>query len=274
MGGYSRNSFARLHYNGELDRNFEPGEGANGPVFTVVIQSDGNILLGGQFTQVGGYEQNNITRVFGGEQYALGRVEFKTARIEYNEGEAAYELEVIRSGKVQEPVTVQYKSVSGTAEEGEDFTAVSGEINFEKGGSEAMITVSLMDDELAEGTESFAIELTSGAEGMDLRGQISVEVVIIDDEGSAGFDQLAFEVDESVGELVIVVNRFGGFGVQSTVAYTVQDGSAKVGEDFTAQSGVLTFAEGAASASILIGIVDNLFEEPTEDLTVTLSDPS
>ena len=274
VGGYSRNSFARLHYNGELDRNFEPGEGANGPVFTVAIQSDGNILLGGQFTQVGGYEQNNITRVFGGEQYALGRVEFKTARIEYNEGEAAYELEVIRSGKVQEPVTVQYKSVSGTAEEGEDFTAVSGEINFEKGGSEAMITVSLMDDELAEGTESFAIELTSGAEGMDLRGQISVEVVIIDDEGSAGFDQLAFEVDESVGELVIVVNRFGGFGVQSTVAYTVQDGSAKVGEDYAAESGVLTFAEGAVSASILIAILEDLIEEPTEDLTVTLSDPS
>jgi hypothetical protein len=151
---------------------------------------------------------------------------------------------------------------------------VSGEINFEKGGSEATITVSLLDDELAEGTESFAIELTSEAEGIDLRGQISVEVVIIDDEGSAGFDQLAFEVDESVGELVLVVNRFGGFGVQSTVAYTVQDGSAKVGEDYIAESGVLTFAEGAASASILIGIVDNLIEELAEDLTVTLSDPS
>jgi hypothetical protein len=225
-------------------------------------------------SNLAGTETSDTVTLTVEKPYPLGRVEFKTARIEYNEGEAAYELEVIRSGKVQESVTVQYKSVSGTAEEGEDFTAVSGEINFEKGGNEATITISLLDDELAEGSESFAIELTSEAEGIDLRGQISVEVVIIDDEGSAGFDQLAFEVDESVGELVIVVNRFGGFGVQSTVAYTVQDGSAKVGEDFTAESGVLTFAEGAASASILIGIVDNLFEEPTEDLTVTLSDPS
>jgi hypothetical protein len=101
-------------------------------------------------SNLAGTETSDTVTLTVEKPYPLGRVEFKTARIEYNEGEVAYELEVIRSGKVQEPVTVQYKSISGTAEEGEDFTAVSGEINFEKGGSEAMITVSLMDDELDE----------------------------------------------------------------------------------------------------------------------------
>jgi len=274
VGGYSRNSYARLHFTGELDRNFDPGEGANGPVFTVAIQPNGNILLGGQFTQAGGFEQNNITRIFGGEQYALGRVEFRTPRIEYNEGEASYELKVIRSGNVQEPVTVQYKSVSGTANEGEDFVAVSGDITFDQGGREATISISLLDDELAEGNESFTIELTSEAVGIDPGGRTSVEVVIIDDESSAGFDQFAFEVGENVSEVAIMVNRSGGLIGESTVAYTVQDGSAKVGEDYAAESGVLTFAEGAVSASILIAILEDLIEEPTEDLTVTLSDPS
>ena len=37
---------------------------------------------------------------------------------------------------------------------------------------------------------------------------------------------------------------------------------------------MLIFAEGSASASIVIGILDDLIEEPSEDLTVTLSDPS
>ena len=263
-----------MHFTGELDRNFDPGEGANGPVFTVAIQPDGNILLGGQFTQAGGFEQNNITRVFGGEQYALGRVEFRTPRIEYDEGVASHELKVIRSGNVQEPVTVQYKSVSGTANEGEDFVAVSGELNFETGGSEAMITVNLLEDGLVEGNESFAIELTSEAEGIDLGGRTSIEVVVIDNESSAGFDQWALEVGESVGEMVLVVNRSGGLIAEATVAYTVQDGSAKVAEDYAAEPGVLTFAGGAASASIVIGILDDLIEESSEDLTVTLSDPS
>ncbi|HJO09588.1 MAG TPA: Calx-beta domain-containing protein, partial [Verrucomicrobiota bacterium] len=209
IGGYSRNSYARLHYDGELDRNFDPGEGANGPVFTVALQPDGNILLGGQFTQVGEYEQNNITRVFGGEQYAFGRVEFRVPRVEYDEGVATYELKVIRSGKVQEPVTVQYITVDGTAKQGEDFTAVAGDITFDKGGREATISISLLDDELPEGTESFTIELTSDEVGLDLGGRTSMEVAVIDNESSASFAQLGYEVREIDGELVLVVNRFG-----------------------------------------------------------------
>jgi hypothetical protein len=275
IGGYSRNSYARLHYNGELDRNFDPGEGANGPVFTVALQPDGNILFGGQFTRVGEYDQNNITRVFGGEQFVLGRVEFRAPRIEYDEGAATYELKVIRSGKVQEPVTVQYKTVDGTAKQGEDFTAASGDITFDQGGREATISISLLDDELAEGTETFTIELTSEAVGIDLGGRTSMEVVVIDNESSASLDQLAYEVRESDGEVVLAVNRFGGLGEESTVNYAVIAITATADEDYNAAAtGVLTFAPGAASVSLIIGIVDDFDEEPTEQLAVTLSDPS
>ena len=275
ISGYSRNSYARLHYNGELDRNFDPGEGANGPVFTVALQPDGNILLGGQFTRVGEYDQNNITRVFGGEQFALGRVEFRTPRIEYDEGATTYELKVIRSGKVQEPVTVQYKTVDGTAKQGEDFTAVAGDISFDKGGREATISISLLDDELAEGSESFTIELTSDAVGIDLGGRTSLEVVVIDNESSASLDQLAYEVRESDGEVVLAVSRFGGLGEESTVNYAVTAVTATADDDYNAAAtGVLTFAPGAASTSLIIGIVDDFDEEPTEQLAVTLSDPS
>jgi len=224
---------------------------------------------------VGEYEQNNITRVFGGEQFALGRVEFRAPRIEYDEGAVTYELKIIRSGKVQEPVTVQYKTVNGTAKQGEDFTAAAGDITFEKGGREATISISLLDDELAEGSESFTIELTSDAEGIDLGGRTSMEVVVIDNESSASLDQLAFEVRESDGEVVMVVSRFGGLGEESTVNYTVNAITATADEDYSAAgTGVLTFAQGAALASITIGIVDDLIEEPTEQLAVTLSDPS
>ena len=94
--------------------------------------------------------------------------------------------------------------------------------------------MSLLEDELAEGNESFAIKLTSEAEGIDLGGRISIEVVVIDNESSASFDQLALEAAESIGEAVLVVNRSGGLIAEATVAYTVQDGSAKAGEDYAA----------------------------------------
>ena len=85
----------------------------------------------------------------------------------------------------------------------------------------------------------------------------------------------AYEVLESDGEVMIAVSRFGGLGEASTVNYTLNAITAPADEDYSvAATGVLTFAPGAASASLIIGIVDDLIEEPTEQLTVTLSGPS
>ena len=53
----------------------------------------------------------------------------------------------MRSGRVQEPVTVQYNTVAGSANEGEDFSPASGEIKFGIGGRESKISISLLDDE-------------------------------------------------------------------------------------------------------------------------------
>jgi hypothetical protein len=117
--------------------------------------------------------------------------------------------------------------------------------------------------------------LTSDAEGIDLGGRTSVEVVVIDNESSASLDQLAYEVRESDGEIVLAVSRYGGLGEASTVNYTLNAITATADEDYNAAAtGVLTFAPGEASASLIIGIVDDLIEEPTEQLAVTLSGPS
>src|SRR5712691_1194233 len=51
-GIYTRNFIGRLYADGTLDNNFDPG--ANSSVRTVALQSDGKILLGGDFTTLGG----------------------------------------------------------------------------------------------------------------------------------------------------------------------------------------------------------------------------
>ncbi len=48
--GISRNRLARLNSNGTLDTSFNIGTGFNGPVYTVTIDSNGKILVGGDFT--------------------------------------------------------------------------------------------------------------------------------------------------------------------------------------------------------------------------------
>ena len=121
----------------------------------------------------------------------------------------------------------------------------------------------------------FTIDLSSDEVGLDLGGRVSLEVAVIDNESSASFDQTEYTLVENAGEVVLVVNRFGGLVAESTVDYVVTDGTAKAGVDYDATAtGTLVFAEGASTASVIVGIVDDLDEEPTETLTVTLSNPS
>ena len=60
----TRNSIARLNTDGSLDNSFlASGTGANGPLFTLAVQSDGKILIGGDFTSFNGTSRNRFARL-------------------------------------------------------------------------------------------------------------------------------------------------------------------------------------------------------------------
>jgi hypothetical protein len=59
-----------------------------------------------------------------------------------------------------------------------------------------------------------------------------------------------------------------------TVHYTTTNGTALAGQDYVAQSGILTFAPGVTQQNILIAIVGDAVVESSETFTVTLADPS
>lgn len=63
VGGETRNYLARLNENGTLDTTFNPPGGANGRVLAIVLQTDGKIVIGGDFTRVAGMDRNRIARL-------------------------------------------------------------------------------------------------------------------------------------------------------------------------------------------------------------------
>jgi uncharacterized delta-60 repeat protein len=63
VGGVSRNRIARLNSNGSLDTSFNPGTGANDWVRALALQSDGKVLVGGDFTTMNGTSRNRIARL-------------------------------------------------------------------------------------------------------------------------------------------------------------------------------------------------------------------
>ena len=49
---------------GSLDSSFDPGTGPDGYIYSIALQSDGKILIGGDFTSYNGTGRNYIARIF------------------------------------------------------------------------------------------------------------------------------------------------------------------------------------------------------------------
>jgi uncharacterized delta-60 repeat protein len=66
FGGISRKGIARLSATGTLDPTFDPQSGFTGAILAVLIQPDGKILAGGDYSDYNGTSRNNIARLKAG----------------------------------------------------------------------------------------------------------------------------------------------------------------------------------------------------------------
>ncbi len=63
VNGVSRYNIARLNADGSVDTSFNPGTGANNVVVALAEQTDGRVVIGGDFTSVNGVSRKNIARL-------------------------------------------------------------------------------------------------------------------------------------------------------------------------------------------------------------------
>src|SRR3954471_21740494 len=61
--GAPRNNIARLNPDGSVDATFDPGSGADDLVATINRQSDGKLILTGDFSTIDGRLQRRIARL-------------------------------------------------------------------------------------------------------------------------------------------------------------------------------------------------------------------
>ena len=92
--------------------------------------------------------------------------------------------------------------------------------------------------------------------------------------GSVQFNFSTFTVIEDIGVASIAVVRTGGSTGTLTVDYATTDGTAIAGQDYTAASGTLTFANGETSKNIQIPITNDATTEADETFTLALSNAS
>jgi len=63
FNGISINKIARLHNNGDLDTSFNPGESTNAIILDLDFQSDGKMVLVGDFSKYNGKNCNRVVRI-------------------------------------------------------------------------------------------------------------------------------------------------------------------------------------------------------------------
>jgi hypothetical protein len=177
-------------------------------------------------------------------------------------------LNLVRPG---DSITVDFATANGMATSPGDFTATSGTLNFASGETTKQLDVSVQGDGLYEYDETFTVDLsnpsnaaiTDGSGLGTVRNDDAPPSVTIDDQvTSEGDTAMNFTVTLSkpIGRLV-------------DVSYATADGTARAGSDYTAASGTLTFANGATTKQIPVGILGDVIDEEDETLTVQLSSP-
>jgi uncharacterized lipoprotein YddW (UPF0748 family) len=85
------------------------------------------------------------------------------------------------------------------------------------------------------------------------------------------FGANGFQVTESAGLARVSVARTGAFSGEAAVDFAVTDGTAQQRTDYTITSGTLNFGANEARKDIELLIVDDVYDEAHETVTITLS---
>ncbi|WP_217427456.1 Calx-beta domain-containing protein, partial [Sphaerotilus uruguayifluvii] len=215
-----------------------------------------------------------------------------------NEGAGTVTFTITLSSPSQQTVSVDYRTVSGTATAGEDFTAVAGTLTFAPGETTKTITVPIVDDRTFEGAETFTLELSNP---VNTTIADPTALVTIRDEGSGSVPPGVTPTDDTphVGSVSSPTTAEGGnldFNVTLThpsttptvVTVTPRSDTATLGTDtgplevsfdggktFVPVTGpTVTVPAGSDSFIIRVPTVDDTVSEPTETIRLDVQAPA
>jgi dienelactone hydrolase len=190
------------------------------------------------------------------------------------EGTGSVTLALVRGPDETAPASVDYVSAPGTATAGADYAAASGTALFPTGERVSLIEMPILKDGLNESDETFRVNF-SNASGGTLLNPTSATVTILDDDKGVEFVQNRLRVHEDQDGVRVEVAR-GNDGLLDpfVVDYTVTNGTAMAGEDFTLPSGSLSFAAGEMTRSLWVPAINDSVAEADQTFRVTLSNPT
>jgi len=205
----------------------------------------------------------------------LPAVQFSSPTYTAGEGSGRATITASRSGVAVGTLTATYAISDGTATAGSDYTAKTGKLSFTAAQTTKTFIVSIRNDTVNEADETINLTLSAPIGG--LLGDQSTAVLTVTDNDAPGviqFSSTTYTVGEAARRLIVTVSRTGGTAGGVGVTYATSDGTATSGLDYTATSGILTFATNQTSKTFIIPVANDTAVEGNETINLTLTNPT
>lgn len=187
-----------------------------------------------------------------------------------NEGAGVMPITVTLQGQTDFTATVIMSTTGGTATPTDDYIPLYRPLTFTPGITSQVVSLTLIDDTLIEGTETITLALGK-TQNARVGTPSTMMMQITDDEAlpTAAFGNGATSVDETAGSAPITVTLSEPGTVTATVVVSTTGGTATPGADYTAIRRTLVFTPGLTLQVLRLPIVDDGRTE--EDETVKLA---
>ncbi|GBF80960.1 Calx-beta domain-containing protein [Aphanothece sacrum] len=203
-------------------------------------------------------------------QYAdILRVSISDAQvIEGNSGLTKLLFTVNLSDAATEAFTLNYNTIDGTATGGIDYASITnGSLNFLVGETQKTIEVQVNGDLTDEDNENFILQLFKNSTTPASISLLNSQGLgnIIDDDVQARLSITDVTVNEKNGTATLRVNLSKSLDNVVSVDYNTTNSSAIAGQDYTDQTGTITFNAGVTQQFITINLMNNTVYEPTAE---------
>ena len=247
--------------------------------FKVTLSNPGNATLDADNDEADGTIEDD------GEMTAAVAADAPTV----DEDASATFTVTLTGGTSTDEVVVDY-SLVGSATENDDYTAPSGKLTIGASDTNGQIAIKTLEDDVLDRNETLEVQLDSATsagsvevntttaetriiDSSEVKVSVKAAVFVEDDPNTPEGESQDSSVVEEGGTASFSVELSGAVGVEVLVPYTTVDGSALAGadKDYTANSGILTFAPSDTSKTVEIVTRDDGLSEVAETFEVRLT---
>jgi DNA/RNA endonuclease G (NUC1)/PKD repeat protein len=191
--------------------------------------------------------------------------------MEGDSGSTLVQFVISLSAPSPQTVTVAYRTADGTAVAGEDYTDTSGTMTFAPGQTTQTVFVAVLGDLVDEWDETLTLNLSAPTNATFATRQGIATLTDNDAPPTLTIsDPTITEGDSGSTTLTFTVSLSAASAKPITVNYSTVDGTATADSDYTAASGILSFAPGQISQTLTMAILGDRRQENHETFSVRL----